>query len=181
MPFTLTKEGTIGTEIVVTGSDFGTKKGKVLIGSVGTKIKNWSDSDIIATVTKVPLPVGAYDVSINLQPYKTATPIITPGGFTVKNPELDPLVIDYGQTGHVITVTGNFFSTKKGKVYLEDQSTGQKKSCRVTYWSMDPTTGISSLNFVVPKPKGYVPGVSTTYNLKVTNKVGTATTTFRID
>jgi hypothetical protein len=181
MPFTLTKEGTIGTEIVVTGSDFGTKKGKVLIGSVGTKIKNWSDSDIFATVTKVPLPVGAYDVSINLQPYKTATPIITPGGFSVKNPELDPLVIGYGQTGHVITVTGSFFSTKKGKVYLEDQITGKKKSCKVTSWSMDPATGISSLTFVVPKPKGYVPGVYTSYNLKITNKVGTASTTFRID
>jgi hypothetical protein len=125
--------------------------------------------------------VGAYDVSINLQPYKTATPIITPGGFSVKNPELDPLVIGYGQTGHVITVTGSFFSTKKGKVYLEDQITGKKKSCKVTSWSMDPATGISSLTFVVPKPKGYVPGVYTSYNLKITNKVGTASTTFRID
>jgi hypothetical protein len=124
-----------GLPYLVTGSDFGTKKGKVLLGSVGTKIKNWSDSDIIATVTKVPLPVGAYDVSINLEPYKTATLIITPGGFTVKNPELDPLMSDHGKTGNVINVTGNFFSTKKRKVYLEDQSTGQKKNCNVTYWS----------------------------------------------
>jgi hypothetical protein len=34
---------------------------------------------------------------------------------------------------------------------------------------------------MVPEIKNYVPGASTTYSLKVTNKVGTATTTFRID
>jgi hypothetical protein len=86
-----------------------------------------------------------------------------------------------GTPGEGKTLSGNYFGTKKGKVYLEDQSTGQKKSCKVTSWSMDPDTGVSNLRFVLPKPKGYVPGVSTTYNLKVTNKVGTATTTIRID
>ena len=56
---------------------------------------------------------------------------------------------------------------------------GQKKTCKVTYWYMNPTSGISELKFIVPK--GLVSRAS--YPLKVTNKIGTATasTNFEID
>ena len=42
---------------------------------------------------------------------------------TVKNPELDPLSDSNrsGRPGVEIIVTGKFFGTKKGKVYLEYQ------------------------------------------------------------
>ena len=74
----------------------------------------------------------------------------------MKNPELDPLTDDNksGIPEEEIVLTGKFFGTKKGKVYLEYvDSKGQtkKKSCKVTYWYMNPTTGASELRFVVPK------------------------------
>jgi hypothetical protein len=50
-------EGTIGTQITITGTEFGPKKDKVLIGGVAPKIAKdgWTDTRIMATVTKVRL------------------------------------------------------------------------------------------------------------------------------
>jgi hypothetical protein len=57
--------------------------------------------------------------------------------------------------------------------------TGKKKNCKIVSWSMEPASGQSTLTFVVPKlPKGLNPG---TYPLKVSNKVGTAQTTFFVE
>ena len=176
----LPNEGTIGTQLTIAGTGFGAKKGKVLIGDVTTKIAKdgWSDNTINCTVTKVLPPGEAHDVTIMAQPYKTTSLITIPGAFTVMNPKLDPLLIDRGIPGTEMTITGNFFSTKKGRVYLEYQKNGQikKKNCKVTYWFMDAAVGLGEIRFVVPK--GLEPG---TYPLGVTNKVGGATTTFTID
>jgi hypothetical protein len=92
----------------------------------------------------------------------------------VKNPELDTLLDNSGRTGDKITVTGNFFGTKKGKVYLEYDKSGQtkKKNCKVTNWSMNEATGVSTLTFDVPKVSKSFPAGN--YPLKVENKVGTA-------
>jgi hypothetical protein len=75
-----------------------------------------------------------------------------------------------------ITIYGNFFGIKKGKVYLEyKDSNGQtkKKNCKVTYWYMNPTTGASELKFFVPKLSNSFP--ASAYPLKVDNKIGIAT------
>jgi hypothetical protein len=50
------KQVTIGSEITITGSDFGAKKGKVLIGDVATKIatSDWADDSIQCRLKKVP-------------------------------------------------------------------------------------------------------------------------------
>jgi hypothetical protein len=165
-------EGTIGTEIAIIGSGLGDKKGKVLVGNVATKITSWTDNRIIGTVNKESLPVGAYAVSVTS---KTIGTIHLDDSFTVKNPELDPLADNSGRPEDEITLTGNFFGTKKGKVYLEYQSNGQTKTknCKVTYWYMNPTTGASELRFLVPKVSKTFPAAD--YPLKVTNKVGKAT------
>jgi murein DD-endopeptidase MepM/ murein hydrolase activator NlpD len=171
-------EGTIGTELILTGSGFGDTKGKVLIGGVATKIVKWTDTMITATVTKVPAPDIAHDVKIMIKPYRTTVPVILPSAFTVKPPELDPLVISHGSPGTEITVTGKYFGTRKGKVSMEDPGTGTKKNCRVTSWHMDTTNGNSELRFVVPKlSKGFPQGE---YRLKVANKVGSAEATFSL-
>ena len=39
-------EGTVGTEITITGSGFGDAKGKVLIGTVAAKVTSWTDTRI---------------------------------------------------------------------------------------------------------------------------------------
>jgi len=172
----LLNEITIGTQFSITGSYLGTKKGKVLIGTAAAKILSWNETSITCSANKVPLPSGPCDVIIKLQPYKSVSPFILPGALTVMNPELDPFSIGHGSPGDEITITGKFFGTKKGKVYLEDPSTAQKKSCKVTSWSMNLATSESTLSFVVPK--GLVAGI---HPLKVTNKIGTAEKSFTID
>ena len=168
--------GTIDTELTIIGSGFGTKKGKVAIGDFLTKIVQWTDTAITCIVNKVPLPVGVYDVTISPQPYKTTSLILLPSAFAVKNPELDS--VSRGSSGTQVTANGNFFGTRKGKVYMEYEKNGQirKKTCKVTFWLMDVNSGVSEIRFLVPK--GLDAGV---YPLKITNKVGTAETTFLID
>jgi hypothetical protein len=165
-------EGTIGTEITINGSGFGDKKGKVLIGGVAAKVTGWIDARITCTVKKVPLPVGtAYPVAITSKDIGTIT---LDDAFTVKNPELDPLTEANrgGIPEEEIVLTGRFFGTKKGKVYIEyTDSKGQtkKKTCKVTYWNMIPATGESELRFIVPKiSKTFTVGP---HPLKVDNKI----------
>ena len=166
-------EGTVGTEITIHGLEFGDKKGKVLIGTAATKVTSWTNTRITATVKKVPLPVGPYKVSFST---KFAT-VTLPDDFTVKNPELDPLTDDNkgGLPEEEIVLTGRFFGTKKGKVYLEyTDSKGQtkKKSCKVSYWYMNPTTGESEIRFIVPKvSKSFTLGP---HPLTIVNKIGVA-------
>jgi hypothetical protein len=174
-------EGSIGTEVTVSGGGFGIKKGKVLIGGVAPKIaKNgWTDDRIVCLLTKVPPVGGPHDITIT--PYKSAASMILAGAFSVKSLEIDPLDPDHnhGQPGTPITLTGTLFSTKKGKVYIEDLDTGKKKSCKVTEWSMHPANGSSTLTFIVPKlPKTFGPGP---YTLKITNKLGVVETPFTVD
>ena len=168
------KQVTVGSDIAITGFDFGDKKGKVLIGEVAAKIASWTDTLISGTMKKVPLPAGIYNASITSKAMGTKN---LDNAFIVKNPELDPLTDSNrsGRPGVEIIVTGKFFGIKKGKVYLEYQSNGQtkKKSCKVSYWFMNPTTGESELKFFVPKLSNSFPADS--YPLKVDNKIGIAT------
>jgi hypothetical protein len=159
-------EGTIGTDLTIYAgsSNFGARKGKVLIGNTATKITNWADNAITISLTKVPLPAVVNDVFIKIQPYK-ANPIITlDSAFTVMGPMIDDVIPDSGSPGETITIRGRFFSTKKGKVYLGD------KKCKVTLWEMDSATGDSTITFEVPKNMAPV-----TYDVTVVNKVGSDT------
>ena len=78
-------EGTIGTKIMISGSGYGKKKGKVLIGEVPLKVLKWKDYLIRGVLLKVLTP-DSYDVTI--QP-KEADPIVIEKGFSVKAPEID--------------------------------------------------------------------------------------------
>jgi hypothetical protein len=110
-------------------------------------------------VIKKPLPPGiAYDVVLQLKEPKGVDPITFPGAFTMMAPEIGTVDPNTGAEGTEVEISGNFFSTKKGKVYL-----GEKK-CKISSWGMD------SITFVVPK--GLIFG--STYPLKVINKVGIA-------
>ncbi len=162
-PPELIGEGTVGTQIAITGSGFGTK-GKVLIGGAATKIVKggWTPDEITCSVTKA-LPAGTYDVTI--RPSGSAETTL-PDAFDMKPPEIDNLDSYQGSAGEPVTITGDFFSTKKGRVYLEDPVSGVQKKCKVTAW------GMNSITFIVPKASKSFP--AGTYPLKVTNKVGTA-------
>ena len=119
-------EGTTGTEITITGADFGIKKGKVLLGPDGkTKLKiakgGWTDDTIIGTVSKVPLPAGSYPAPFEVMiqtKHKPPQSLIATDTFTVTNPVVDTVPLS-GDIGTEIEITGRFFGAKKGKVYLE--------------------------------------------------------------
>jgi hypothetical protein len=157
-------EGTIGTQITITGSGFGTKKGKVLIGGMATKIAKdgWKPDSITSIVSRVP-SAGTHDIRVK-RSKDADIPFFK--AFMVKPPEIDFLSAYEGVVETPITISGRFFGTKKVKVYLEDIGTGKKKSCKVKSWGMD------SITFMVPKTsKSFPPN---TYALKVDNKIGTA-------
>jgi hypothetical protein len=164
MPVELsTFDGTIGTELTISGSGFGTKKGKVLIENAATKIITWSDTEIACTVKKVPLPAGSNNVIIR-QSSKAAPSLTLTSSFTVMNPSIMSVGPNHGSPEETITIRGWFFGTKKGKAYL-----GEKK-CRVLSWGMDSKTGESEIQCVIPKKSS-----AGTYDVKVINKVGSAT------
>ncbi len=157
--------GTVGTEFSITGSGFGVKKGKVLLGTGTSKIMDWADDSIQCQLTRA-LPAGAYDLTIKPQT-KGSSPMTISDGFTVEAPGIDSINPPRGSTGDEITVNGSFFGTAKGRVTLGG------KSCRVSKWTMDSATGESEIQFVVPK------GLSSgTRELKVTNSVGSDKTDF---
>ena len=160
------KEGTIGTKIVISGSGYGKKKGKVLIGEVPLKIRKWRDYSIRGVLLKVLLP-DSYDVTI--QP-KEADPIVIEKGFSVKLPEIDSVDPAVGSAGDKVTIRGLFFGTREGAVTL-----GGKKR-RILTWTMDPKTGESKVRVVVPR--GLTPGP---HELTITNEVGSATTNFTLE
>ena len=159
-------EGTIGTEFTITGSGFGTTKGKVLIGNVAPKILEWTDSSIRCQLVKSP-HLGTYDVTI--QP-KGASPIVIESGFTIAVPEIDSVEPSSGTANEQITVIGFYFGTKKGKVLLEG------KNCKVASWMMAPSTGESEIQFIVPK--GISSGV---HEMEVINGVGSGTVNFTVE
>jgi hypothetical protein len=166
-------EGTIGTTIKMLGKDYGVKKGKVLLGAVAMKVVSWTDTAIVCTLSKAMLP-GLYDITV-LRKQKGVPPVVEEDYFTVKNPEMDKVDPASGRPGDSapIKIAGRFFGTKKGKVYL--QSPTLTKACKGTKWVMDPTTGTSNVEFLVPKglPSG-------DYNLTVTNKIGSSTKPFKV-
>jgi len=162
-------EGTIGTEMTITGSGYGTRKGKVLVGNVALKILEWTESLISCRLTKALSP-GAYDVTVQPKEPKGTPPIVYENGFAVKAPDIDSVDPTGGSAGDNITIYGSFFGTKKGKVTLGG------KSCKVLNWTMDPTTGESEIQFVVPKR--LTPGVN---ELKIINAVGSDTIDFTVE
>jgi hypothetical protein len=161
-------EGTIGTGITITGSGFGIKKGKVVVGGASLKILEWTGDSIRGLLSRTLQP-DTYDVIIRPQA-KGATPITIHNGFAVKAPEIDSIEPTSGSIGGEITIKGLFFGTKKGKVTLDS------KSCKVLSWTMVATTGVSEIQFVVPKR--LTPGVN---ELKIINGVGSGTVNFTVE
>ena len=147
-------EGTLGTEITITGSGFGLKPGKVLIGITPLKILDWKEGEIHARINKG-IPPGVYDVTIRLGGPKGTAPIVEKEGFAVKAPEIYSVTPNDGLAGNQLTIRGKFFGTKPGKlgkVYLEHQADNKtsKKACKVLSWNMDSTSGDSEIICVVP-------------------------------
>ena len=59
-------EGTLGTEVTITGSGFGEKTGEVLLGGEKCKVLDWSDTEITCEVFR-PVPAGEYTIMVLVQ------------------------------------------------------------------------------------------------------------------
>jgi hypothetical protein len=194
-----TVEGTIGTQITIAGSDFGTKKGKATVGGKSCKISQWANESITCEI-KTALPPGTYDVVVQPKEPKDAQPITYAGAFTMMAPEI--ILVDPGSAPtKKINVSGIYFGTKKGKVYLvnpvsgrrkycsiskvdmdddgdyEDEIKVYKKACKVKEWAMNPATGVSTLTFTTYRKLR----AGTTWSLEVVNKVGRAAALFTVN
>ncbi len=153
-------EGAQGAQITITGAGpvFGTKKGKVLIGGVAAKVESWLPGEIVCSLKKTP-PAETYDVEVRP---KGVEPLSEPGAFTVRTPSIALVNPGNGSVGTLVTITGDFFGVKKGKVYLEQGEV--RKAGKVKSWEMN------EIDFLAPK--GLSPG---TCNIVVVNKAGTTT------
>ncbi|MFX0198536.1 MAG: IPT/TIG domain-containing protein [Candidatus Hodarchaeota archaeon] len=157
------REGTIGTEFIITCSDFGSEGRKVYIGNNKCKVLEWKDTSIYCVLKDMRgfMSPGSYDVTIKP---KEADPIVMEQAFTIEEPQIPS---SHGRPGDEITIEGRFFGTKKGKLYLGD------RRCKIRGWTMEPTSGRSEIVFLVPIDLS--PG---DYDLTVENKVGSDTSTF---
>jgi hypothetical protein len=156
------KEGTLGTEILITGQGFGLKKGKVLVGDVALKVSEWTNTTISGVLGKV-MSGGTYPVTIVRKDPKGVSPLLEEEAFTVKEPSIGEIVPAEGSVGVSIVIHGDFFGSNKGKVLVGT------KSCKIVSWTMNATTGDSQVQFLVPK--GLLPG---TYHVTVVTKMGSA-------
>ena len=150
-------EGTVGTRFTITGSEFGIKKPKVYIEYVTSqrgirkryaKVETWNDTSITCLWTK-PVYQGTYNLWV--KPNVKGSAPVAEGKFRISNPVIDNVSPKTLSAGETITMTGQFFTNRKPIVYLEDLESSKRKRCRVLNANMDPSTGLSSLNFVVPK------------------------------
>jgi hypothetical protein len=74
--------GIKGTVITLKGPGFGTKKGKVMLGSYSLKVVSWVDGEIHVLISK-PIPAGEYDVVMTPKEPKGALPITEKKGYKV--------------------------------------------------------------------------------------------------
>jgi hypothetical protein len=168
--------GTAWDQVTIHGKFFGTIKGKIYLEyeeggypvRKNCRVLRWTTTDPTTgegEIVFVVPPMLPEVCNVVVDPYGVLPETEEEDGFTVKAPEIvsvDPYV---GSAGDQITISGNYFGSKKGKVYFGYVSNGKytKKSCSVKSWSD------GEIVFVVPKrPVGI-------YDVIVTNSVGSST------
>ena len=162
---------TFGSQVFIRGSNLGTKKGTLYMGSLKTAVSKWTDKRLTVLLTKVPLPGGLYDATIQPKEPKNAPPVVLENAFMVRSPVIHYATPDsaLANTRAKITIYGQFFGKTKGTVTLDG------KPCSVQKWTMNPATGESTAAITIPKV-----ATDSVYNLVLTNAVGSSTIEFEI-
>jgi hypothetical protein len=142
-------EGTVGTQVTLTGDGFGEKQGEVLLGTEKSKVLAWSNTVITFLVDK-PQPPGRYPLTVLLHgDKKTAEPLMF-DTFAMRRPKIipgaDPVLVPEGDT---LTINGAFFGDKKGDLrlaYLKGGPGGEPAvvDLRIVDWRM------YTIRFVLP-------------------------------
>jgi hypothetical protein len=168
-------EGSAYDQVTIKGKFFGTKKGAVYLEygegenliRKSCKVSSWTmdpttgDSEIVFVVPTM-LP-EVCDVVVD--PYGVIPEVEGEDRFEVMAPKIGPIEPVSASVGSQVSISGNFFGSKKPKVYLGYMSNGKptKKSCSIISWGDD------EIIFIVPNlPVG-------SYDVIVTNSVGSDT------
>ncbi len=152
--------GTEGTDLVIIAEGFGSGKGKVEVGGIPCKVKNWNDTQVNCTIKEV-LPPGIYDVVVI--PGGSAEAQTYPSAFEARPPVVRSVIPAIGKKGTKVRISGTYWGTKKGTVTI-----GGKKA-KVPTWLMGPITGDSVIEAKIPKLD---PG---SYDIVIEAPVGTVT------
>lgn len=160
-------QGALGTLVSISGFGFGAKKGNVSIGTTPLTVLRWTDALIDCKMASAPA-AKVYDVTIQPAAPKGVSPIQVVRAFEMKAPEIVSVTQGSGASETSISIKGNFFGTRTGKVMLG--ATGISKSCTVTKWTMNGTTSAGEIDVRAPKnlPKGV-------YTVTVSNGAGSGT------
>lgn len=139
--------GNVGTQLVITMRQFGSRPGTVKVGSAPCVVTSWSADRVTCQVNKA-LHAGRYDVL--LKP-PGMPPITYWRAFQVKPPEVLSVIPQFALPGNLVSLRGMNFGTLKGTITLD----GRK--CLVTSWSMNRETGESTATFQVPRQMAWGP------------------------
>ncbi|OPX35030.1 MAG: hypothetical protein B1H11_09755 [Desulfobacteraceae bacterium 4484_190.1] len=175
-------EGTVGTEFTITGAGFGDKKGEVFLlyetngktKKKRCKVLEWNNTSVRCRIKKsIKIPPVICDVKIRRKG-SIESPIILENVFSIMPPDLESVSPDNAVAKTHVTISGSYFGSKRGRVFLEYRKNDKpkKKRCKVFDWTMDSETGVSSITFKVPKRLS--PGI---YDVRVKNRVGSDTLT----
>lgn len=163
--------GTVGTRIQISGAGFGASKGQIFFGDLAAPVKvvSWTDSLITCDVKKGMTIGEKFDVAIQPKLPKGAPPIIFENNFTFAGPEIGIMGPAQGVAGDRINISGTFFGTRKGKIYLRqgEGETAVSYPCKVVRWEMNADDNESWADFLVPAKAP--PG---SYDLVLVNALG---------
>ncbi len=151
-------EGTMGTQVTITGAAFGDKHGEVLLGEEKCKVLDWNDTAITFLVDK-PQPAGSYPVTVLLQGDKKPAELLMSSSFTMRRPKINPG--ELAREGNEVIVAGDFFGDKKGGVRIAYFNGAVViDNPKILDWSMN------TIRFELPE------GLAGTFFLGVRNEVG---------
>jgi len=160
-------EGTVGTEVTITGAGFGEKRGEVLIGFEKCQVLDWSDIRITCVV-RTPQRPREYPVAVLPQGDKNPPVPLTFFPFVMQRPRITPGILI--KDGNTVTVVGEFFGDKKGDVRLVYREDGVVvEGEKVVDWSMN------TIRFELPD------GLTGRFLLGVRNEVGVGLALFNLD
>jgi hypothetical protein len=128
-------EGTVGTELTLTGSGFGETRGQVLLGEELCRVSAWSDTRIVCTVSR-PQLAGEYTVTVVPPGDRRSPEPLTFSPFTLREPEIAPG--ELARDGDTVTIAGAFFGDRKGEVVIAYRDNGVVVDrAKVEDWSTD--------------------------------------------
>jgi RHS repeat-associated protein len=160
--------GVAGTQVTISGSNFGISPGTVTINSVPAAVSSWSDVQIVVTV-----PNTSSGLVVVTAPYAGAT--VGNPVFTIPGPVIGSITPNTGTSGTQVTIFGSGFGLVQGTSSVSINSTNVTS---VISWSstqiiatvppgtqtgpvlVNAANGISNNNVIFTVPTPVISGLS---------------------